>query len=52
MSEKMRAMLDRAVQQANQRMTAIQKGQFHPRIDVVRQGGPVEPPTQSSRNAA
>lgn len=51
MSEKMRQMLDRAVQQANQRMTAIQKGQFHPRIDVVRQGGPVESTTQS-KNAA
>ncbi|HEX6041702.1 hypothetical protein [Longimicrobium sp.] len=52
MTEKMRAMLDRAVQQANQRMTAIQKGQFHPRIDVVRQGGPVEPAGQPAKNAA
>jgi hypothetical protein len=48
MSEKMRAMLDRAVEQANQRMTAIQKGEFHPRIDVVRQG---ERPDSTSTTA-
>jgi hypothetical protein len=38
MSDKMRAMLDRAVEQANRRATAVQKGEFHPKIDVIRQG--------------
>jgi hypothetical protein len=38
MSEKLRELLDRAVEQANQSMTAIQKGEYHPRINVVHQG--------------
>lgn len=52
MSEKMRAMLDRAVEQANQRMTAIQRGEFHPKIDVIRQGGRVDSSADTYRTVA
>jgi hypothetical protein len=51
MSEKLRAILDRAVEQANQRMTAIQKGEFHPRIDVVHQSARADSMMGKARSA-
>ena len=38
MSEQLRALLERAVEHANQSMTAIQKGEYRPRIDVIQHG--------------
>jgi len=38
MSEKLREMLERAVEHANQSITAIQKGEYRPRIDVIQHG--------------
>jgi hypothetical protein len=52
MNDKMRAMLDRAVEQAYLRTAAIQKGEFHPRIDVVRQGSRNEHTQTAAKTAA
>ena len=50
MSEKLRALLERAVEHANQSMTAIQKGEYHPRIDVIQHGGRADSLSPGSRS--